>query len=206
MTLVLGGNHWNHKEEMMGPKYFDGLSWNNITREERAFCAELFFCIREHPESFVRFLFDETCLPSVLPGPWDTAYEVCFYRDFLHGSAPKQKQEFSPKRTFDIALFSDEAIIIIEAKAAQLFTTHQATSFSKDLKDIPCLLKRSIPIYLIALGSRTYFENYKQAGRSKALAPFKNRHLTWEAVNRRYSNVPLFERACEVYERLLLEA
>ena len=190
----------------MAPKYFDGLSWNNITREERAFCAELFFCIRKNPESFVRFLFNEACLPSVLPGPWDTAYEVCLYRDFLHRFAPEQKQEFSPKRTFDIALFSDEAIIIIEAKAAQIFTAHKATSFSKDVNDIPRLLKRHIPIYFVALGSQTYFKNYEHRGRGKALAPFEKRHLTLEAVKKHYKNVALFDRACEVYERSLLEA
>lgn len=185
----------------MGPKYFNGLNWQQITREERVFCAELEFCIRNDPEFFIKLLQREANLPRDLRGPWHSAYEVCFYRDYLHRFRPKDKGSYSAKRTFDIALFSDEAIVIIEAKAAEVFTADQARYFDKDCADLQKLLGPAVQVYLVALGSRTYFDNYKQIGRGTALEPFENRYLTWEAVAQWYPENPLLERACHVYER-----
>lgn len=119
----------------------------------------------------------------------------------MHRFNPREKGNYSKKRTFDIALFSDSAIVIVEAKAAEVFTADQAQYFSKDRDDLEKLLGPEVGVFLVALGSRTYFENYKQVGRGNALAPFENRYLTWEAVAQRYPGVPLLERACQVYDR-----
>jgi hypothetical protein len=48
----------------MGPKYFNGLSWQQITREERVFCAELELCTRRDPESFIELLQREAQVPN----------------------------------------------------------------------------------------------------------------------------------------------
>lgn len=188
----------------VGPKYFRGSNWQQLTREERVFCAELEFCIRKDTESFVKLLMREANLPAHLSGPWYSAYEVCLYRDFLHRYSPNEKCDYSRKRTFDIALFSDDAIVIIEAKAAEVFSADQAQYFKRDLIDLPRLLGADVQVFLVALGSRTYFENYRQVGRGIALEPFENRYLTWEAVAKQYPGVPLLERACQVYEKLPL--
>ncbi len=60
-------------DSFMGPKYFNGMSWDQITREERAFCAALEFKIRENPESFIELLQQEANLPQCLRGPWYSA-------------------------------------------------------------------------------------------------------------------------------------
>ena len=183
----------------MSPAYFGELSWNEITREERVFCAELFYQIKDAPDSFVEFLKNETKLPASLSGPWDPAFEACFYRDYLHKFARTEKSKFSPKRTFDLALFSDDAIIIIEAKAAQPFTADQVRYFEKDRENISSLL--DVETYFVALATKTYFDNYQRIGRGTALSPFEGRHLTWERVARKYPDAPLLRRACQVYER-----
>jgi hypothetical protein len=136
-----------------------------------------------------------------MTGPWDIAYEACFYRDFLHRFAPKRKREFSTKRTFDLALFGNDGIIVIEAKAAEVFTADQARSFLRDGDDLNRILKDAPPVLFVALGTETYFENYRRFGRGTALSPFQGRHLSWESVLREYPSAPLLQRACQVYER-----
>jgi len=184
----------------MGPKYFNGFSWDRITREERLFCAELFFHIRKDPQDFVALLQRKAHLPSVPVGQWDTSYEVCFYRDFIRRFPPKDEHRYSLKRTFDIAMFGESTIIIIEAKAAEMFSSKQAESFGRDLEHIVRLLKSKVDIYFVALASTRYFDNFEKHGRSSALKAFDSRHLTWEAVEGHYPDVPLFKRACEVYK------
>lgn len=83
----------------MSPSYFKGRSWHQITREERVFCAELENCIRKDKEKFIEILKDESGLPDHLEGPWEVAYEACFYRDFLHCFNKAAKNKYSTKRT-----------------------------------------------------------------------------------------------------------
>lgn len=180
------------------PKYFQGLTWDQITREERVFCAELFFRIRDGPAGFVQLLKREAGVPENWTGPWEVAFEVCFYRDYCHRFNKNGKKKYSPKRTFDLAVFGKKSIIIIEAKAAQPFDARQASSFKKDRRDIKRLL--GIEPHLVALACDTYFHNYDRRGNGKALAPFDGR-ITWESLAKEHPGSPLLERACEVYER-----
>src|SRR5262249_12308067 len=115
---------------------------------------ELEFQIRKDPEKFITLLQKEANLPVDLQGPWHSAHEVCFYRDFLHRFDPKSKSKYSSKRTFDFALFSDEAVIVIEAKAAEVFKADQAQYFLKDRNDLQQLLGPAVRVFLIALGSK----------------------------------------------------
>lgn len=138
----------------MGPRYFGGSTWDRITREERAFCAELYFQARSDPERFVRLLVAKASVPASLHGPWDVAYEACFYRDYLHRFAPARKPEFACKRTFDLALFGDDAILVVEAKAAERFTTEQAESFERDVLACSRMIERAPPVLLVALATR----------------------------------------------------
>jgi hypothetical protein len=181
--------------------YFgDRKTWNQITREERAFCAALYQHIKADPNAFVSILREELHLDLDPKAYWDAGYEVCFYRDMLHSrQAPKRASGFSLKRTFDLALFSERAIIVIEAKADQPFTADQAASFKADRSAIQKLLGREIPVHLVALASSTYFDAYKRFGSGPALEPFAGAHLTWKCVAEHYNRDPLLLRADDLY-------
>lgn len=51
-------------------------------------------------------------------GDWDLGYEVCLYRDVLwqKGGLSAVGLELPPKRTFDLCLFGERALVVIEAK------------------------------------------------------------------------------------------
>jgi hypothetical protein len=176
------------------------MAWSDITREERAFCAELECLIRDDINLFIEFVNHEANLSLPLDGNWDSGFEACFYRDYLHYFDPAKKSNFSSKRTFDIALFHDQSIVIIEAKAAEPFSATQAEYFKRDIEDIHKLLGNNISVHLVALATKSYFENYHKFGRGKALEPFENHFLTWEAVALRYPESKLLNRACQVYK------
>jgi hypothetical protein len=171
--------------------YLDDNSWEDITREERFFCAELYYNIRENPQPFFNLL-EETKNCNV----YDIGYEVCFYRDVLkkHGKEKEFQEsiksitsELSPmslyksilKRTFDLALLSENEIIIIEAKAQAGFDTKQMEDFERDKELIRILFeiigKKEPKISLYAITSSLY--NPKASTEN-----YFNIRLTWEAI------------------------
>lgn len=112
---------------MSGFDYLGDKYWEDLTREERWFCQQLYQVVRGRESKFVAALQaacrwrDDT--PSVVADQeWRIGYEVCFYRDLLWGSRKRVNETgLSNKRTFDLCLFSSTTIIIIEAKVEQLF-------------------------------------------------------------------------------------
>lgn len=137
--------------ETSGLSWLDGKTWEQVTREERYFCAELFFAIRQDADArrFVQFLNGEAQRP-IQGENWNPAYEVCFYRDI-------GKPKFSRKRTFDLALFSDDAIILIEAKAHQPFKRKQLKRLDGDRKKVAeCTGVSEERIFLVGLVSSKY--------------------------------------------------
>ncbi|MCB1616471.1 MAG: hypothetical protein KDI30_10695 [Pseudomonadales bacterium] len=166
--------------------YFGDKRWKEITRDERYFCAELYQQIK-HPEKtkdFVKFLKDAA---SPIEGfdndfslldetkYWDIGYEVCFYRDMLFycqnilsirdfNKGKAKKDCFPEKRTFDLCLFSDDEIVIIEAKAQQGLHRGQNEKFQKDKEFVLQLFQQmkieKVPkIYLVVLASSKYFKS-----------------------------------------------
>lgn len=127
----------------------------------------------------------------------------CFYRDYLHQFNPKLKSKFPTKRTFDLVLFGEKAIIIIEAKVAEPFKSEQSRIFTEDYNHIKKMIKKNINVYFVALATKKYFNNYKKFGRGEALRPFEGRYLTWEAVSKKYPNSFLLKRACKIYKKPL---
>jgi len=120
--------------------YLRNKSWSEITREERYFCAELYFDIKKNPQEFIEFLNRELQENFEINQYWEIGYEVCFYRDYLFSIGepvrPHYKgQKYPQKRTFDLCLFSATDMIIIEAKADQNFSKSQLKSL-KDDKEI----------------------------------------------------------------------
>ena len=142
----------------MGISYLGGKTWLELTREERFFTAILFMELRKNCKPFVNLLrgidnhFDNFI--------YEPAFEVCLYRDMLNDVKSQPKERFSLKRTFDLVLFSETEMIIIEAKANQSFTRTQLSSISRDKKQIISLfsaIQRPYPdVKMCAICSSKY--------------------------------------------------
>jgi len=177
--------------------YLDGKTWAEISREERFFCLVLYTHIEKNPSEFVGFLVEKGV--ALEPDQeWQVGYEACFYRDVL-----KQKGRdvsatpYSNKRTFDLALFGTEQIVVIEAKAQQGFKTTQTSTFAQDRKDIREVLECDIPVAVVALASSTYFENERKYGKAGVLKIFDGL-ISWKDLHQLYKD-PVFEHADQVY-------
>lgn len=189
----------------MSIKYLEDKSWKDITREERPFCSELFSCINGNENKFIKIIneecnssFDENC-------EWDSGYEVCFYRDFLKLKDKSVRESpYSQKRTFDLCLFSNKCIIIIEAKVQQGFESKQLSDFENDKADVKKLIKEythdDIDIKLIALTSSIYLKNLKKK-KSKTLG-FFDYQIDWLQLAATYKEKKeIFQRADDLYKK-----
>lgn len=191
----------------MGFSYLNDNSWENITREERLFCARLYEYIRKTPLKFVEFLNTKSAennKPLNLPVDceWEAGFEVCFYRDLLKSVDKSIKDtDYPDKRTFDLCLFSEKTIVIIEAKAQQGFKSDQVEEFEDDREKIKELLqqiKKEVPdIKIIALASSIYFENFKKHG--KIDIGFFDAKISWLDVYQ-FIGDKIFMRADEIYK------
>lgn len=185
----------------MGISYLRNGTWADVSREERLFCAHLFVRARGNVLDFVTLLSATTNLKLSPQANWDVGYEVCFYRDIMAAGLARNvdaERKFSLKRTFDLCLFSDQHIVVIEAKAYEAFTSEQATYFERDLTDIPALLGQPVEVSLIALASSKYFAAFDRFGRGSALKPFGQARLTWLQLANHYHD-QLFARADALY-------
>ena len=179
---------------MPGISYFGGKLWSEITREERVFCAALFGRAAVDPALFARWLTAQSALCLEASDYWEIGYEVCFYRDMLfQRGASVRPSSFSPKRTFDLCLFSDRVIIIVEAKVFQCFEAKQGAHFSRDREQIKALLGQDVDVRLVALGSSRRLNQRVWDVRPAALQPFDG-YITWLQVNELFPD-PLFARA-----------
>lgn len=182
----------------MGFEYLKNTSagnnknWAEITREERYFCAELFYALKDPlvKQNFVaKTLIQGLNLPIEITAPAEIGYEVCFYRDYwdyfrrgkLPDITPLPKKRFSPKRTFDLCVFLPKAIIIIEAKVQEGFKNKQLGEFQKDLAGVEALIKETAvgeapKVYLVGLAAAAYWKNCREETKEK----FSGRILSWD--------------------------
>lgn len=176
----------------MGLRFIDGHKWSEVTREERFFCQHLYHLIeQEGPASFVHFLNATRSLDLPESANWEAAYEACFYRDLWHYRGCKGRV-FSQKRTFDLCLLSDQAIVLIEAKAQQDFDLGQLNHLKQDRKQVR--KATGIPrVVLLGLAS-------SHCSSTSASGTFDAPVLTWEELARRWSGDPVLSRANEIYE------
>lgn len=200
-----------------GLPYLGGYRWLDITRDERFFCAELYFALSHMGRSadFIACLNKHNPkLKLPVDNEWQVGYEVVFYRDMIKklGVYSEQQKkvtykvsetEFSRKRTFDLTLFHPKHIVIIEAKAYQGLTTTQVTSFLKDKEMIRKLLDK-LPIekpevHLVLLCT----EHYKSSKRAKHIPEF-DCLITWKDLAKSAklwgtteNTIACFERADE---------
>jgi len=196
--------------------YLNNKRWLDITRDERFFCAELYFALT-HMENIAAFIawLNSQGLNTKLPedNNWQVGYEVVFYRDMVKEfGAPSEKDnkittrkvaetEFSRKRTFDLTLFHPEHIVIIEAKAYQGLTTTQVNSFRKDKEMIEKLLvkqgNQKPNVHLVLLCT----QHYRNSTRTKHIPEFDG-VITWKGLAKNAklwrgteNSIACFERA-----------
>ena len=184
----------------MGIDYLRGQQWSAWTREERYFCAVLFFHARQDPASFASWLIDAAGLDIDPGGGWDLGYEVCFYRDYLWQLGESARQRGLPgKRTFDLCLFGERDMIVIEAKVCEAFGGVQNDDFAQDkarIRSIEGL--EALGVHVLALASSRYFANASRYGRPGTLTMFDGR-ITWGQVAERYSD-ELLQQADGMYK------
>lgn len=183
----------------MGIGYLCNCPWSSWTRDERYFCSVLYAHASQDPSDFAAWLNTTAGLGLSTSGDWDLGYEVCFYRDFCWQTASESasKRGLPAKRTFDLCLFGEHAIVVIEAKVCEGFSSDQNDDFGHDAKRIQSLLAPLAPdVKIVALATSTYFENAHKHGRRgddeipRVLKPFDG-HLTWALLADRYQDEQL---------------
>lgn len=184
----------------MAIDYLRNRPWSDWTREERFFCAMLYMHTMKDPAAFAARLIKTARLDISAEGDWDLGFEVCFYRDFLWQQGKSaRKLPLPAKRTFDLCLFGERDIIVIEAKVCEKFGKIQAEEFKKEKERIGRIdgLKH-LGIHMVALASSVYFANAARFGRKETLAAFDGHVVTWAAIANWYKD-PLLERAEQMY-------
>jgi hypothetical protein len=171
----------------MSVSYLKNQPWCRWSREERLFCAVLFEHARRDPTDFAKWLIAEASLQVESSDAWDVGFEVCFYRDYLWQRNRSARAEGFPfKRTFDLCLFSERSIIIVEAKVCEPFDAEQNRDLAKDKELIQRLVDLDrLQVRTVALASSRYFANAKEYGWPDTLTAFDGK-LTWEQVARKY--------------------
>jgi hypothetical protein len=185
----------------MPVSYLSEKPWVDWSREERFFCFELYAMAKLGAGKFAEWLISASGLNGISQSDkWDIGVEVCFYRDFLwHNGLSAAKEGFSRKRTFDLCLFSERSIIVVEAKVFGRFDMDTCKVFEKDRFFIKKLLKRDdLSVYLVALASSRYFKNAQRYGNKDTLAIFDGQ-LSWHDAFLQYKN-PLFNQADDLYK------
>ncbi len=185
----------------MGLSYLDNKCWHEITREERFFCSALYYYFSEDTQKAVKWINEKCELElndNLILQNWEIGFEVALYRDYLHyiGMGFKNIADRFRKRTFDLCLFSEKLIIIIEAKSHGGINKKQRDDFKLDKKDIKDILfdnKSSNPdIKLVLLKSSHYSPT------EVTLGVFDGVPCKWSDLHEKY-NEPLFQRADEAY-------
>lgn len=178
----------------MGFSYLDGKRWDEVTREERFFCQRLYELVRSHStQAFAEFVSDKFQLQLPRGAEWELGYEVCLYRDLwqLRG---RKGALYSPKRTFDLCLFSDAAIVIIEAKAAAGFDQEQNRAFLADIRQVRKETGLET-VHLVGLcSSRCCLDD-------ETAAILSNRVLYWRDLATRFRNDAILLRADDIYTK-----
>jgi len=208
-------------------------TWAQITRDERTFCSFLFHQIGKEPKKFIKFLNDlksplseyrhENRINLDPQEKWEAGFEVCFYRDVLKAKGEgvrSTKMDANVngvdhsnnliKRTFDLCLFSNTTMVIIEAKASEPLTSKQFQDFSAEKKLLNRLFKylrvKSPKLVFLILAAQAYYDSpsfqlEKGVGRKNILNKTSQVDgvFSWEQVHAEFYDNPIIKRASEVY-------
>jgi len=182
-------------------QYLQGRSWSDWTRDERFFCSALYGHAKNDPAKFVQLVGSAADLELSLEGEWEVGYEVSFYRDFLWQRDKEKPADLgvSDARAFDLCLFGENAIVVIEAKVFEPFSPPQNKVFGLDadhIKRLPGL--EEIEVRLVALASSKYFDNQAQFGHEGTLDVFDG-VVSWAYMFEAYGD-RLLEQADRTYK------
>jgi len=159
--------------------------------------------VKDDPDRFMEWLSNKADLSFKNWKNWEAGYEVCFYRDYykwLRKGISIKKSKYSEKRSFDLCFFSEEAIVIIEAKVHEIFESDQVDSFEKDRTDIKKLLYPNAPeILIIALAGERYFAETKKFDEWKMKGIFDEK-ITWKDLAD-YANDLENEETAKIFRR-----
>lgn len=175
----------------MGIPYLDDQPWSSWTRDERFFCSVLYSYAQGDAAALANWLIATTDLSGTSSTQWDLGYEVCFYRDYLwhRGGETAAAQDLPRKRTYDLCLFGDQDLVIIEAKVCEAFDPSQNREFEEDKSHIARMLGLAAPrVHSVALASSRYFENARPTSVAWACG-----HLTWAHVADKYASQLLWQ-------------
>ncbi len=191
--------------------YLGNQRWADITREERLFCAELFQAIRGREGEFVAWLTNRPSMRHLALDPaehWEVGYEVCFYRDLLFAAGTSARQcDFSPKRTFDLCLFSPTVVLVIEAKAQDAFDSKQNEDFQKDKRAVLAAIAEAghdasdVRVVVVALAASRYFANVVKYGAERRVPEVFDGHFSWKELHESFADHELFLRAEATYKK-----
>lgn len=177
----------------MGFSYLNGKTWQEITREERFFCQHLYQRIlAQSPIEFVCYINNQYNVGIDINDVFEIGYEVCFYRDIWQ-FREKTGALYSQKRTFDLCIFGEKSIVIIEAKAAENFDCSQNRSFLLDVEEVRKLTSVNKVILIGLCSSKCKVDNDSEI-------TFSGVFLRWKHLASHYSNDVVLQRADDVYE------
>ena len=177
----------------MGFSYLDGKCWQEITREERFFCQHLYqLILSDTPAQFVKYIEKQCKINVECDDFFEVGYEVCFYRD-LWQARGKAGELFSPKRTFDLCIFGEKSIIIIEAKAAENFDASQNRSFLLDVAQVRTLTNVKNVLLIGLCSSKCNVDKDSEN-------TFTGKILRWKNIASHYENDIILQRADDLYD------
>ncbi len=202
----------------MAAPYLQHQPWSAWTRDERFFCSVLYSDAQANPAEFAAIV--QRLSGVTLHGAqWDLGFEVCFYRDYLWQLKPRAAsyEAFatsiglprtpSLKRTFDLCLFGESQLVVIEAKVCEGFTLSQNSEFADDRGMITSLPGfDAVDVVLIGLASQSYLDGRgprDEPGDRQALKVFDGT-MSWGALAREFSGetARLMQQADEMYGML----
>ena len=185
----------------MVPTYLpENKKWSQITRDERYFCSELYHEFKNNPKELVKLINAKSKLDGRLMGSdWELGYEVCFYRDLIRynnlhsggksignlkffSSIDAKKRSFPFKRTFDLCLFGETQIVVIEAKVHQGYDTIQLKEFERDKEFLlkADLYTKQLPKEVLLIGLHS--SHYKPKTTTKSYFT-ESKFLTWLEIS-----------------------
>lgn len=186
----------------MSWSYLEGKKWAEVSRDERFFCQRLYARANDDLKKFTR-LSNELSPGLNLDesADWEIGFEVCFFRDVKHlrGDTWNTDHHYSPKRTFDLCLFSEKRIVIIEAKAQQSFESDAAQlgGFKDEKVWMQEIVGSQVKVDVLTLASGIYL---RPEVRSSLGAKLGIEPVSWEAIARAYEDDQILMRAEDVYE------
>ena len=169
--------------------------WSKITREERFFTCMLFSDVVKYPSPLWRLLAYQLGYDNDVQ-VIDQGYEVCLFRDAAReelGLVERHRE--LEKVTFDLLLtLSNKAVVIIEAKAHQSFTSNQIVMLHRSKRVLQA--SSSWPakeIRIVGLCSSRYSPRTRTREQFDAL-------ITWQQVAEAYTrNQDVYLRADSIY-------